>query len=197
MCLQEGSGSIFSAPFPELWSLNRKNYIGKGESTETKTNFSLQHLLENSENGTWKSSTAPSTLHFPPFSSFQWHFWNAHSKSCPHRGLSPFPSYYSQLQQGNTGAAQLSCARIGIFGHLCHKAAAFPACSCPCAGSTPSISLPTASMACHIRALPLPSDAVLLFYLSTHSPVWFQGHQHQPGLKADKLSPYFSSLPPP
>lgn len=100
MCLQEGSDSIFSAPFPELWSLNRKNYIGKGESTETKTNFSLQHLLKNSENGTLKSSTAPSTLHFPPFSSFQWHFCNAHSKSCPHRGLTPFPSYYSQLQQG-------------------------------------------------------------------------------------------------
>lgn len=97
----------------------------------------------------------------------------------------------------NTGAAQLSCAKIGIFGHLFLKAAAFPACSCPCAGSARSISLPTASMVCHIHALPLPSVALLLFHLSTHSPAWFQGHQHQPGLKADKLSPSFSSLPSP
>lgn len=191
--------SIFSAPSPELWNLNRKNYIGKGESIETKTNFSLQHLLEKLRKWhfeIWYCSFHPllPTLQFLPME-----FLKCSQQICPHRfGADPF-SFFTihSSSKENTGAAQLSCSRIDTFGHLSHKAAAFPACSCPCARSKPSISLPTASMACQIHALPLPNDALLLFHLSTHPPVWLQCHQHQPGLKTDKLSSYFSCLPLP
>lgn len=111
----------------------------------------------------------------------------------PSQGPDPFSFFTPHCSsKENAGATQLTCARRGIFGHQSHKAAAFPACSYPCAGSKPGISLPTASMASQIRALPLPSGALLLFHLSTHPPVPFQCHQHQPGLKTDKLSSYFS-----
>lgn len=141
-------------------------------------------------------------LPFPPFTSHPSVPSNGVSEmltaNLSPRGTDPF-SFFTihSCSRENTGAAQLSCARIGIFGHLSRKAAAFPACSCPHTGSKPSISLPTASMACQIHALPLPSDALLLFHLSTHPPVRFQCHQPQPGLKTDKLSSYFSCLPSP
>lgn len=97
----------------------------------------------------------------------------------------------------NPGAAQLSCARIGIFEHLSRKTAAFPACSCPHAGSKPSISLPhsihglpdtcTTSFQwcfaavppfypspCAVPVLPAPAkaenrEALFLFHLSSSS----------------------------
>lgn len=120
-------------------------------------------------------------------------FLKCSQQICPHRALTPF-SFFTihSSSKENPGAAQLSHARMGIFGHLSAKAVALPACSYPCAGSNPSSSLPTAVTASQIHALPLPSDALLLFHLSTHPPVPFQCPQHQPGLKTDKLSSYFS-----
>lgn len=126
-------------------------------------------------------------------------FLKCSQQICPHRGLTPFPSLLFTAPAGKTLVLRRSHVphMIGIFGHLSRKAAAFPACSCPHAGSKPSISLPTASMACQIHAFPLSSDAFLLFHLSTHPPVRFHCYQPLPGLKTDKLSSYFSSLPPP
>lgn len=61
----------------------------------------------------------------------------------PPQGTDPFSFFIiHSSSKETTGAAQLSCARIGIFGHLPPKTAAFPACSCPCAGSKPAFPCP-------------------------------------------------------
>lgn len=141
-------------------------------------------------------------LPFPPFTSHP---------SAPSNGIfemltpnlaptgdwSLFLLNYSQLQQGKHWFCS---AVMGQARHLWTPVSQGSSISCtllPLCRFYTSISLPTASMACQIHALSLPSDALLLFHLSTHSPVWFQCQQHQPGLKAGKLSPYFNCLPPP